>query len=86
VRPIKIIEVSEFKEFDSHNSTHQMGTGERKFSLLRLRALSKKGARQANLNHLILGKEANIIENKVTENQYCGLKFVARKLTSKMRH
>ena len=84
--------MSEFKEFDTqpihptHTSTQQMGNGERKLSLLRLRALSKKGSRQADINHLILGKEANIIENKITENQYCGMKFVARRLTSKMKH
>jgi hypothetical protein len=77
--------VSEFKEFDNHTTATQLGLRDKKNSLLRLRALSKKGPRQ-DLNHMLLGKEAEIIQNKITEKQYCGLKFVARRLISKIKH
>lgn len=58
--------------------------GERKASLLRLRAMAKKGAKPS-INHLLLGKEADIIHNKVTEKQYCSLKFATRRLSSKLK-
>ena len=78
---LRIVEVSEFKV--EEQSMPQM-VGERKTSLLRLRAMAKKGAKPS-INHLLLGKEADIIQNKVTERQYCSLKFATRRLSSKFR-
>lgn len=77
---LRIVEVSEFKA--EEQSMPQMA--ERKASLLRLRAMAKKGAKPS-INHLLLGKEAEIIQNKVTDRQYCGLKFATRRLSSKFR-
>jgi hypothetical protein len=51
-----------------------------------LRALSKKGYKQGNnLNQLLLGKDAEIISNKVTDKQYCAFKTATRRLTAIIR-
>lgn len=78
---LRIVEVSEFKP---EEQTMPQMVGEQKASLLRLRAMAKKGAKHS-INHLLLGREAEIIQNKVTERQYCSMKFATRRLSSKFR-